>query len=128
MKKNIYKVIEILDPTRILINAGKNSGLTEGTELELFEPGEPVLDPETGRSLGTLDYIKDTVEIVTVYENFSLCKKIIRTKSNLLSPLSNFVTTEVHVAKLKVNEEQISNRKISGNPIISIGDLLRQKY
>lgn len=127
-KDAIFRVIEILDPTRILINGGSSQGLVEGDILEIFETGEKIKDPQTGEILGTLDFIKDKVEVVTTYEKFSLCKKIIRTKSSIFSPLSEYVTTtSVHIAELKVNKEQITNRKISGNPIISVGDELRIK-
>ncbi len=126
-KDAIFRVIEILDPTRILINGGSNQGLSDGDTLEIFETGGSVVDPQTGENLGTLDFIKDQVEVVTLYENFSLCKKIVRTKSNIFTPFNEYVTTTSHVASLKVNEEQITNRKISGNPVISVGDELRIK-
>lgn len=127
MDRKSYKIIEIINSTNVLINGGIQQGLKEGETLEIYEPGEVVLDPETNTPLGTLDYIKDRIEIVTTYDNFSLCQKILRTKTNLLNSLDKYMTTNIHVARLNVNKEQITDRKVQGNPIISVGDLVRRK-
>lgn len=120
----IFQVIEIVNHSTILINAGANQKVKVGDLVRVIEKGDDVIDPDTKESLGTFDYIKDELEIVRVYPAFSVCKKIHRENINKLSPFSNLVTTKTSIKSLNVNKEQISNRNIKGNPVISIGDLV----
>ena len=124
-KYKIFRVIEIIDERHILINCGLEDGIKEGDLLRIFEEGESVIDPKTGQTLGTFDYIKTELEVVTPYEKFSLCEKINRSQTNFLSTLDSFVTTSKTVAKLDVNGEEMTHRKLNGNPTISVGDLAR---
>lgn len=119
----MYKVIEIVDSYHIIINYGTLDNAKKGDCLRIYEPGEPVTDLETGESLGVLDLIKETVEVVTVYERFSICQKITRTKMPMMGSLSQWVHTSESTHELNINEGQVSNRTITGNPIISVGDL-----
>ena len=57
-KYKIFRVIEIIDERHILINCGLEDGIKEGDLLRIFEEGESVIDPKTGQTLGTFDYIK----------------------------------------------------------------------
>ena len=121
-----YRVIEIIDNTSILINAGTRNGVSKGDLVRVIEIGENVIDPETKHCIGTLDYLKDELEIVVAYPSFSLCKKLYHKKVNMLQPLtSKVLTIDTSIEKLNVNKDQISNRKLDGNPVISVGDLVK---
>ena len=122
-KDAIFRVIEILDNKHILINYGLQNGAQEGSILRIFEEGEDVIDPKTNTSLGTLDFVKAEVEVVIPYDRFSLCEKIYRTQVNFLDPVSGLMTTRRAVAKLDINNDEATGRKITGNPTISVGDL-----
>ena len=73
------KVSEIIDEYRIAINIGKDKSVSNGMRFHVLEPNIIIKDPETGDILGEFDYIKATIEIITVYERFSIarsCEKI----------------------------------------------------
>lgn len=122
------KVIRILSDTEIIINIGINKEAKIGQKFKIYEPGEEIIDSETNKSLGILDYIKGTVEITEIHDEFSVAQKIVqeeRIKNRGYNPLSSFNNTKtetVNVIKpLPVNEQEIKARNIK-NPQISIND------
>ena len=54
------KIAKIISTKQIVVNAGSNDGLEVGDKLEIIDKfgDEPIVDPDTGESLGTLDLIK----------------------------------------------------------------------
>jgi len=125
MFKDKYRVIEILDEYSILINYGREHGANEDDEVRIVSTGPEIVDPVTKESLGTLDSIKSTLTIVTVYDKFSLCKKIITTTKNVLvSPLSQFQTTTKTSKLINVDKDSISNKTTPDDTIIKIGDMV----
>lgn len=126
MTSKEYKVIEILSNDKILINYGNSDGAKKGRNIRIILKGEDVLDYDTQRKLGTLDIIKEELEITTVYPNFSICEKIIIEEFNPFIPALNRTKKTIKSSKLKVNNEQISNRKFINNPPpIEIGDIVQ---
>jgi len=125
MPKGNFRVIEILDEYSILINYGRNDGANEDDEVRIISIGPEVIDPVTNENLGTLDSIKGTLTIVTAYDKFSLCKKIITTTQNVLvSPLSQFKTTTKTTKTINVDKDCISNKKTPDDNTIKIGDMV----
>lgn len=125
MPEGNFRVIEILDEYSILINYGKDDGANEDDEIRIISIGPEVIDPVTGKNLGTLDSIKSTLTIVTVYEKFSLCKKIKTTTKNILiSPISQFQTTSKESRPINVDKNSISNRKSPDDKVIKVGDMV----
>lgn len=124
MKKH-YNVIKILDSQSILINYGKYHGAKIGDQLRIIVIGPEVKDPNTDSIIGTLDGVKDTLSIISVYDNFSLCKKIVKyTKNALAGPLISFNTTVEKVLDLNVDKTQISALEVPEDKIIQVGDLV----
>lgn len=124
------RVIRILSSNELLINIGINQGAKEGQLFEIYEVGEEIFDPTTRKSLGTLDYIKAEVEIVTLYENFSSVQSrdhyTEKVTSGVMSAFAD-KTREVHkirVHTLPVSEAEIKERIIH-NPEIIVGDLVK---
>lgn len=117
-----FKVIEIMNEKELIINYGSNDGANIGDDIRIYSVGEEILDPDTKVSLGTLDIIKDELEIVTVYEKFSICKKLLRTNlGSILNPLVNRTTVES--VELNVDKSDVSGRKSYNNPSpIKVGD------
>ena len=64
----VFKIVRIVNDRNIVINAGNDQGLKEGDILEVFVPGEEIIDIDTGELLGTLDIIKAKLEIKNLYE------------------------------------------------------------
>src|SRR5947207_1217172 len=55
------KVARIISDTDLILAAGSEDGVKEGTEFVIFQLGEPIPDPETGESLGELELVKGRV-------------------------------------------------------------------
>lgn len=126
MEEQIFKVIRILDSETILLNAGSNNDINVGDKFEIFNMGKDIKDPDTKKSLGTLDIIKETVSVDTVYEKMCICRHHIpNLTSNLaigaLSILENTNKT------LNVDKTQMSN-EMDEEHMIKLGDKARRIY
>lgn len=123
MSKHNIRVIEILDENSIVINYGRNNGAKEDDRIRVVEIGPKIIDPYINKSLGTLDSVKATLSLTTVYERFSVCKKIeIKTTNLLTSPLNQFQSTVKTEKTLNVDKNEISYKKAPNNKVIKIGD------
>lgn len=58
----------------VYVNASGTDGMKPGLELEVFEAQPPLIDPETGKSLGAPEALVGTIVIETVLEKFSTAK------------------------------------------------------
>ncbi|MEM8872633.1 MAG: hypothetical protein AAGD32_00100 [Planctomycetota bacterium] len=65
------KVVAV-GPQDVTINRGDTGGAQEGQVYELFAPGEPLVDPDTGEVLGTSERFVGAIRIVRVRPNFSV--------------------------------------------------------
>ena len=67
----VGKVATILGDYELAINLGKNSGVKQGTQFAVL--GEKaIIDPDSGKKLGTYKYDKTMVRVFQVEENFSV--------------------------------------------------------
>ena len=57
---------------KIYINAGKRSAIKPGMTFSIFEPGEALIDPDTGLNLGSEETLRGKISIVEVQEKFSI--------------------------------------------------------
>ena len=123
MKKD-YKIIEIVNENTVLVDYGTENGAHTGDKLEIYSVGAPVKIGEI--NYGTMDEIKDVVTIVTAYPLFSICKKVIRSVYNPLSPLSALQRTMTSLHPLNVDDKELSNRNIpTGGARVHVGDFVR---
>lgn len=121
MEKQI-KVIKIIDDKTLVINAGRENGIETGNDIEIYQPGNEIIDPDTNKSLGTLDYIKAELEVVNVYPKMSVCKDV-RTKTYPFASVLNL--TQTYTETLNINPEDISGGFEDVDKKIRIGDLAR---
>jgi len=119
------KVIKILDNYSILINYGRTKGATVGENVQIVEIGPEIIDPDSGESLGTLDHIKDVLQIQEVFDEFSICNK--RIKINFTAFVDPFKQTEKIYSKqeLLVNKEQITKIQRPQSNTINLGDIAK---
>ncbi|MEB7782248.1 hypothetical protein [Mammaliicoccus sciuri] len=74
MQSEKYKVIRILSLNEIIINAGKEHGITENDEFEIFNSNsEKIVDVDTEEVLGYIPTKIDTVIISSLYDKFCVC-------------------------------------------------------
>lgn len=123
-----HNVINIIDEYTIIINAGYKDHISIGDKIRVYSEGEEIFDLD-GKKLGVIDITKDKLEVVEVFEKFSICKKILLKEQNVLQPI-NFIRKEEIICKLNVKKEEISNIKYRDVSPITIGDLVKivEKY
>lgn len=81
----IFKIARILNMETVVINAGKNQGLSKGDILEIFEEPDPVFDPDTGNQIGSLAQRKALIIIIDTAENLSVCENYEKKISHCLA-------------------------------------------
>ena len=116
-----FKVLEVIDESSLLINFGLKDGAKKGNTLRIIEKGKPVVID--GVDYGTLDAVKEIVEIDVPYEKFSICRKVIYKTENALNPLSAFDRTMRLLRPMNVNEDELSHRELPPASPIKKGDL-----
>lgn len=123
--KNLYnlRVASIQDNFRVVINAGSDDGVDEDMEFVIYSPGEEIIDPETGKSLGKLEKVKGRIEIVHVQPTMSVGRSSQFTDQkfpvqNALSALSSFGIN---------GERQYDVRKVRRKlDTVEVGDFVRR--
>jgi hypothetical protein len=131
-----YKVIKVIDEYSLVINGGLNDDISLEDSIEIYLQGDEVVDPfKENKVLGTLDFIKDTLEVTEVYSDFAVCKKIVKEKvyrssafqkafSSAGGVLGGTTETTTRVEKINVAKSEITGRK-TGDNVIRIGDVAR---
>ena len=117
---NKFRIIKIISEYEVVINGGSESDVHEGEIFKILVTGNPIIDPVTNESLGTLDYMKGQIKVVNVFEKFSICSHV---EQN--NPMK--IMTSSHIfgrvpAKLNVKPEQITGDFDNYDKMISIGD------
>lgn len=125
-------IIRILSKESVLVNLGLKQGVHKGMTFEIFEPGEEIIDPNTHKSLGSLDYTKVTVEATQVYEQFSVMQSVSRTTETVSKgvmsafadrtrEVTHLVTHQLPIDENDVKPQLIKNKKVVvGDPVRSI--------
>jgi hypothetical protein len=119
-----YKVVKIISDMELVVNAGSNQGIQKDQVLEIFIPGEEVVDPETNKVLGTLDTIKAYLNVKHVFPLMCICENA---DAKAFNPLEGFSSalTKYTTKRLNVDSTQISGGIVDGGKI-QIGDLVRK--
>lgn len=117
------KIVKIIDSQKLVINAGLSDGISRGQKLIVFDPGEEVIDPETGESLGTLDTIKCYLNVSDVFDKMAICVNAATMSDNL--NFAGILLNGMNEPKpLPVDAEDISGG-LQPRTRIKIGDLVR---
>lgn len=121
----IFKVVKIISQYKVVINAGSDRYIQEGQEMEVFEPGQEVADPDTGEILGTLDYVKAKLRVVDVFPKMCICENRDGTTTKTISDLVS--QSWIEKIPLNVDPKDISGGFESVSKKIRVGDLVRTK-
>ncbi|MCU5547625.1 hypothetical protein OCB13_09540 [Bacillus cereus] len=135
-----FKVIKIIDEYSIVISGGLYEDVSIGDSIEIYLEGDEIIDPfNDNKTLGTLDFIKDTLEVTELYPKFAVCKKIVTETIHHPSPLHKTISqtlipglsgitgtteTSTRIEKIAIDEREITGRR-TGEKIIRIGDIAR---
>lgn len=123
MEKEI-KIVKIINEYRVVINAGSNDLIHDGQYLEIFVPGTPIIDPDTGDDLGTLDYIKAKLRVVNVFPRMSVCENRETENTGLLRSFASVLQTQ-EILPLNIDTKEISGGYEGIDKKIHVGDLVR---
>lgn len=127
MEKQI-KIAKIISTTELVINAGSKQNINVGDKFEIIDKvgSEPVMDPDTGKSLGTLDIIKGMVEVTAVYPNMSIVQSertispLLQASMGVAQSLSPYqVRKDLNVDKTQITGGAPENENVP----IKIGDV-----
>ncbi len=69
----------------VYINGGKNCGIKEGDFFIVEKPGEELIDPDTGLSLGSNNETIGKIKAVSVEEKYSICEVVIQASGSIFS-------------------------------------------
>lgn len=119
------KIVKIIDEYKVVVNGGSAQGIKSGDILEVFEPGEQVVDPDTGASLGTLDLIKAKLRVVDLFEQMCVCTN---SEDELKSAFAQAMVSSnlTKPRPLNVDATDISGGYENVSKKIKVGDLLRK--
>lgn len=121
---NSYKIVKIISEYKVVVNAGSNCSIEENDILEVYQPGQEVLDPETGDSLGTLDFIKAKLRVIDVLPKMCICENRDTRQSSIIDLVQNFSREER--LPLNVKTTDISGGYEGIDKKIKVGDLVRK--
>jgi hypothetical protein len=65
------KIAKIVSPTRFVLAAGADQGVTDGMEFIIYELSDPIFDPDTKEPLGQLELHKGRVRVIHVQEKLA---------------------------------------------------------
>lgn len=80
------RVIRMFDDRRVVIDLGASDGVEEDMTFGIFTPGDSIIDPDSGETLGTYRRRKATVEAMEVFERFSVVSPPVRRIRERQSP------------------------------------------
>jgi hypothetical protein len=100
------KVLKIFDGTSLLISLGAKDGLKRGDGFVVIEKGDEVTDPESGESLGNLEYVKAELVAVDVQERVSVLM------TGFVEEASGNIPLSSRMVRDSVRSERDSSRRI----------------
>lgn len=69
-----YLVIEVINSSTIVVNAGRMDGVERGYKCRISAPERTIIDPSTGSYLGTLQLEKGSGIVTQAYEKFCVVR------------------------------------------------------
>lgn len=122
-RKKALKIAKIIDEYSVVINQGINDGIASGDVFEIYASGTEIKDPDTGESLGNLDFVKAKIVARDVFPKMSVCHSQDR-ESILVANLASALIGRP--AELDVASEDISGGFSGVDRKIRVGDLVRK--
>ncbi|MBI1871677.1 MAG: hypothetical protein HYS07_10890 [Chlamydiae bacterium] len=66
------RVVDVKEDGKVFVNAGASAGMNAGDTLVVYRPGQELVDPDTGMSLGSELTKIGAIQIVQVQDKFSI--------------------------------------------------------
>lgn len=123
--ENKFRVIEIVNKKKLIVNMGTEHGLKENDYIVVYSNGRKIVDNLTHQTLGTWDIIKAKLKVIQSFQLFSICSEVITFKNAFSDILHPSVEYE-DFTDLDIDEAEASNQDVSEEKIIHVGDLIRK--
>ena len=117
------KIVKIIDEYKVVVNLGSGS-VDDGQFLEVYQPGQEVTDPDTGESLGTLDFIKAKLRVIAVFPKMCVCENRETRQKSMIMSIAQSLSYEEKLP-LNVQTTDISGGYEGADKKIKVGDLVR---
>lgn len=113
------KVAQLPDQRTAVINIGSNDGVAETDVYEIYELGDPVIDPDTGEEIGSIRYTKATVIPETIMEEMTIVENQETTTTGPMSNIGLITGTTTRRKKLSRKDDLKSDKDE-----VKVGDLV----
>lgn len=67
-------VIEVIDNSKVVVNAGRINGIESGSQCQITAPSRDIIDPFTNENLGSLSLKKGYAQVTQLYEKFCVVR------------------------------------------------------
>ncbi|WP_157112079.1 hypothetical protein [Nocardia beijingensis] len=114
------KVARVLNSRRLVINRGSEHGVELEDRFKVMAPeGEPILDPDTGLTIGSVPFEKVRVRIIEVYDHMSVGITYRKVTVGGTNPLSDmFGPRREEFEEIRSPAEE----RVEGDRLVRIGD------
>ena len=118
------RILKILDSFRAVIDLGDDNGVYDNQKFIVYELGEMITDPDTGKELERLEIIKAKVRIIQVQKIISIIEGY-RTERYETEINTQLVTYPA--IRFREIKDNIVDSENDSNPLnVKIGDELRE--
>jgi hypothetical protein len=123
------KIARILSESEVVLNVGSTQGVRDGMEFVIYSTGDPIIDPDSGRTLGLLETVKGRILVSHVMEG--ACRARTKTHTETLpSPFESIGMSDLfrsravrRHATLQVKKEQV--QPFAEDLTVRVGDAVR---
>ena len=126
------QIIRILDKRTVIINRGKEDGITDQTVFRILGGPEEIIDPISHETLGAVTVVKSRVKAQRAYDKFTIATTkwtdYDRTPGRLSqtalldSLLGATIPVKVDEGELLVDPEQVQPWKVRTESPVRVGD------
>ncbi|MEQ9278862.1 MAG: hypothetical protein RLN83_05155 [Balneola sp.] len=122
------RIIRILDSRTVIINLGKNQGITKDSIFSILAEHEEVIDPQTNEVLGKVNVVKSKLKAATVEDKYTIATTSWTRSSAQIQIMKQFFggldyeSQEIDWGELNVSEDQIQPWKAREELPVNIGD------
>ena len=118
------KVLKILDPYRVVVDIGYQDGIKNDMKFIIYELGDEILDPDTGRVIDRLEIIKHNIKVTQIQEKFSIMRSD-EYEPDFMKTLLTSGNINTKVIPLSTEEKPAKSSEKEYKKI-KVGDLVRQ--
>jgi len=113
------RVVEIITPYRIVINAGREEGIREGMQFEVYALGKELTDPDTGQALEKLEIMRGRGQAIHVQNKIST---IVSTEGGYMPPFASLGSSTMFYTTRALKDTQLTLMPFEK---VQIGDFVR---